>query len=114
MKHDLGQSAGVCEFTPGAKDTCDRCDGPLRRVYWVRTSHECDEGDYICAACFRAHTYQLYWWERLRDLLKLWRCHLGLHRWYNHGGDDFGYSLVLCADCWVQKSSPNDDTEKTR
>ena len=98
MKHDFGPSCGVCETPPEPGDTCDRCDGRLRRVvYWQRTSYEYEEGDYICRACFRRATDQLSIWQRIADWWRDRHCRAGRHVWMDErdmcGGE-------ICARCY--------------
>lgn len=98
MKHDHVYDGGLCDGPPEKGDTCERCDKRLwRRVYWLRTSYEYVEGDYICPACFREATFQPNLWERLRNWFKEMPCKMGWHKWF-----DWGDGLVHCAQCFEQ------------
>lgn len=101
--------SGLCDFRPERGQTCDRCDRRLWfRVFWVRTSYECVEGDYVCPPCYREATGSLLWWERLRDWFRELPCRFGRHRPH-----DWGDGLVLCAKCWSPVPSQIEREEKT-
>ena len=47
----------LCTFKADQGDTCASCDKEMNdgdNVYYERTSHECDEGDYHCERCVMA------------------------------------------------------------
>lgn len=45
-----GSGFGVCVSGPGDAE-CDGCDHPNLQLYYRLTSHESDEGEYLCAHC---------------------------------------------------------------
>lgn len=104
MKHDFGHSAGVCRFCPDWGDTCDRCDRRLWfRVWWARTSYEYEEGDYLCAPCYRRATDQLSIWQRIADWWRGRHCRAGRHAWVNERALTGG---SICAHCYEFCATP--------
>lgn len=44
----------LCEFTSDGEDQCSTCDKPIAKnaaIYYERTSHESEEGEYHCTQC---------------------------------------------------------------
>ena len=50
--HRAGYLRCTFGFDPGERcDGCDRVPGQGAPMYWISTSHECDDGDYYCRRC---------------------------------------------------------------
>lgn len=104
MKHDFGPSKGLCTSHPERGERCERCEARLWfRVYWVRTSYEYEEGDYICTSCFRRETGQLSIFQRLADWWHGRHCRAGRHVWVDETDVAGG---VICARCYEFKRKP--------
>ena len=101
MNHDIGPHAGVCDHRPERGDTCDRCGRRLWfRVWWVRTSYEYEEGDYLCSSCYRRATDQLSVWQKIADWWRFRHCRAGRHAWVDEREQLGGY---ICARCYEFK-----------